>query len=260
MDGDYSITVTVGGSAVDCGALVIADGRGAASVSMFTVSFFSDGTLLQKAVVCYGHSVTPPVPEKGGYTFNGWYEGSTIFTSRSLVTGTMELDVLWGEDIPAHRNVTGDNLPVQITSETEDVSVFFDECSVNVFITAEDLGAADGTLDIAYSLSSGIHSFSVKVNGSGARVMKSITLPYDVMRPGAHIESMDGSQVGKTVFDAASQTVTFISDGEQFSVGYDADPAPYDGNELNALVIIAGVLLCATVASAVFLAVLARRR
>ncbi|MBQ6547423.1 MAG: hypothetical protein IJL79_00590, partial [Candidatus Methanomethylophilaceae archaeon] len=185
------------------------------------------------------------VPVKTGYTFNGWYDGDVVFTSRSKVTHRATLDALWGEDTEEHRNVTGDMFPVTVTDVTKDVSAFFDEGSVKVFVDLKEQSAS-GPFSITYENDGEGYSILTIVNNQETELLKTITLPYDTMRPGAAVICGDGHDVTDVVFNASSQTVTFTSYGSYFVVSYDPDPEPLvikSPMELGIMMIIAAAVL-----------------
>ena len=244
-DGDYSVKISISGKDVNGGTVSIKDGKGAASVSLYTVSFISDGSAVGDDISAYGDTVVPPVPVKTGYTFNGWYDGDVVFTSRSKVTHRATLDALWGEDTEEHRNVTGDMFPVTVTDVTKDVSAFFDEGSVKVFVDLKEQSAS-GPFSITYENDGEGYSILTIVNNQETELLKTITLPYDTMRPGAAVICGDGHDVTDVVFNASSQTVTFTSYGSYFVVSYDPDPEPLvikSPMELGIMMIIAAAVL-----------------
>ncbi len=56
-------------------------------------------------------SITLPMPSKPGYTFNGWYSGSTRAYSPYMVTDNITLTAHWAENTPetVYYNITFDN-------------------------------------------------------------------------------------------------------------------------------------------------------
>ena len=224
-DGEYSVRISISGKNIDGGTVTIKDGKGTASVLLYTVSFISDGAAIGNNVSVYGGTVTLPVPTKSGYTFNGWYDGDVVFTSKSKITHKTSLNALWGEDTEEHRNVTDDMFPLTITDVTEDIGAYFDEGSVKVFIDLKGQSAS-GSFSITYETSEKGYRVSTTVNGQEIQLLKTITLPYDTMRPGAAVNCGDGYDVIDVLFNASSQTVTFTSYGTMFSMIYDPDPEP----------------------------------
>ena len=217
-DGKYTVTIVIAGETIDGGEVTITDGRCVADINLFTVSFISDDIVIGEKIAMYDSTVAIPLPEKGGHTFNGWYEGKMIFTSGTKVTHKTIVNALWGEDTEEHRNVTSDRLPMVISEKTEDAKVFFEEGSVKLFITMDK--GTSGSLDVQYKRSGDDYSFVIESDCVGKDVLKTITVPCDIMRPGLRVECTDGSDISDVIVDNASQTVTFTSMGSSFKKPY----------------------------------------
>ena len=229
-DGEYDIRISYPGGVLDGGKVTIKDGRGVADVSMYTVSFVSEDVTVGEYIVRYDSTMTPPSPPaREGYTMNGWYENGLIFTSKSKITHTATLGALWGQDTAEHRNVTPDKFPIAINAATEDVSAFFSEGSVKLFIAIEGV-SAEGIMSITFEESEDEYSFIIESDVIDRDVMKTVTVPCDIMRTGLRVECRDGYDVSDVRIDNASQTVTFASQGSSFKIVYDPDPEPFDSN------------------------------
>ena len=254
-DGDYEIRLAVSGTDLNGGKVTVSQGRCAVEISLFTVSFRSDDVTIEEEIVKYGSNAAIPSASKDGYTMCGWYEGKVIFTSKSTVTHKTTLDALWAEDTDAHRNITSDKFPVVITNATEDITAFFDEGRTKLFIDTKE-GTLNGSLNVTYTVTDGVHKFVIKSDGVKVDVMKTVTVPYDIMRKGLRVECDDGYDVSDMIVDAASQTVTFSSMGSSFTLHYD-DPTPFDPNAVPSMNVILIVVSVAIVSVIVVIALVA---
>ncbi len=262
-DGGYDIRLTVSGTDLDGGKVTVSQGKCAVEISLFTVSFVSDDVTIKEEIVKYDSNVTIPSTSKDGYTICGWYEGKIIFTSKSTVTHKTTLNALWAKDTDEHRNVTPDKLPVVITDATEDVTAFFDEGRTKVFISTREK-TLTGSLNITYTMADGNHRFIVESDGVKVDVLKTMTVPYDIMRKGLRVECDDGYEISDVIADAASQTVTFSSMGSSFTLCYDDDPTPFDPNAVPSiemiLLVVSAVIVSAIIIIALFIFIRQRKK
>lgn len=259
-DGGYSVRIELSGNNIDAGTVSIKDGKGAASIQLFSVSFISEGTKIGEGIGAYGKTVSLLKPEKTGYTFNGWYDGSILFNSKSAVTHRTSLNALWGVDTEEHRNVTGEMFPIVVTDSNEDITALFDDYSVRVFLQTKAQNIR-GPLSVSYSVSDKEYRITVTVDGSAMDAVKTVTLSYDIIRPGAVVVCNDGFEISDLTFDRSSQAVTFTSMGSSFSVNYDPDPEPIDLNprfDIGLIIVIAAIAVTALVI--VVMIILIKRR
>lgn len=246
-DGDYTVTAVVSGRNIQAGEITIKGGRCVTDVNLFTVSFVSDSVVIGDEIVMYDSTIALPIPRKEGHTFNGWYDDNVIFTSKTKVVHEIMLNALWGEDTDEHRNITSDKLPMTISEDTKDVRIFFDEGAVKLFIDVIKYDA--GSLNMFYVRTNDEYSFMIESDCVEKDVLKTITIPCDIIRPGLHVICNDGYEVTDVVIDNASQTVTFSSMGSSFKLIYDPDPKPFGQDLLLPIIfIVALAIIIATIA------------
>ena len=66
-----------------------------ATVEKFTVTFENDGTKTTQSVESGKTATEPEKPSKTGYTFDGWYTGTTKFNFATEITGNITLTAKW---------------------------------------------------------------------------------------------------------------------------------------------------------------------
>ena len=258
-DGIYKVKVKSKSFIGDCGEITIVNGKGLANCYLFTVTFQSDGSVIEQMVVPYDSTIEPPQISKRGYVLDSWYNQKgdrfsndvnirslNILTANWVSSDYYEVYMDDSGEVSIKKSDIGNLAGVVIKSNS----------GVRIWLDKDASSYLDSTFKVSLSISDENYKITVSDKSD---VLKTIALPYDTMRTGAKVESKDGSEIISPVMDPSSKTITFSSTGSSFAVTYDPEPTPIDSFDFDKIILIAAIATALVIATIIVVIVLFRR-
>ena len=253
-DGTYRISAAYGGMACACGDLTVAGGSGLATGDLLTVTFtdLSGGSevILFKDIVLYGSSLrAPAAPQREGLVFLGWFDPQgerlgSVIEVRSAIDAHAEWREMGPDDLVLHAEATG-RCSAELPEYLGSVTVFFPDGAEMLIDSRESLGILEGTsAEFSYSSDGDSYVFDIVVDGTAVHVVKMMSVGYDVMLSGLVVRCTDGYDVLSQSTSGSYGYVSFVSEGSEFVLEYDEEPA----SSFNVL-LIGGIAAAAIVAA-----------
>ena len=115
-DGVYTGTfIAAAGGTYTATVTDAADNVGTAEITVYSVTFNGDDISGSTQFVASGDKATEPAdPSRAGYTFDGWYNGSTAYAFDAAVTADMTLTAKWRAILATAPTVSAGNAVTQV--------------------------------------------------------------------------------------------------------------------------------------------------
>ena len=260
-DGKYSVDVKIGSYPYVHDSITVSKGTATDRIYLFTVSFESDGEDVQKMIVPYDSLIELPSITKKGYYLEGWYDDSGCrFTNDISVRSSIDLTASWVE---SNYLVINMDESMRVNLDKNDLGTgyqgFLINCpeDVRIILDKKNIASLPDVFTVLLDISKDV--FTIKVGVDNPSILKTISLPYDIMRSGAKVKSTDGSEITDEEVNAGTKQITFVSSGSSFTIEYDPEPSPIDIDGIKEKIMIAVAILIVVILIVVALLVIHRK-